>query len=230
MSPAEVIELFRLEVVDVETPYLWTDVEVYDYLDDAQTMLCRLTQGIRDSSSAAAQIALTAHQKMATVHAAVKRIHGARLASTGVPLDVYNHDDIYLKQATLKSSPFSIQELTLEGDVKALITDVEDGKVQVVRIPAANDTVLLTIDRLPLTRPLPALNGNAAVPFEVRAEHHRHLVKWMKHRAYSKHDADTYDEKKATSYRDEFFAYCHQVYDENERRRDKPRLIEYGGL
>lgn len=230
MTPAEVIELFRLEVVDIETPYLWTDVEVYDYLDDAQQMLCRLTQGIRDSSSVAAQIALTATEKMAPVHDAVKRIHGARLASTGVPIDVYNHDDVYLDQATMKSRPFSFQELGLQGNVKAIITDVEDGKVQVVRIPAANDTVLLTIDRLPLTKPMPALNGNVEVPFEVRAEHHRHLVKWMKKRAYAKHDADTYDEKKSQGYEMEFRAYCAQVYDENERRRDKPRLIEYGGL
>jgi hypothetical protein len=240
MNVAKLVSLFRADVGDTAEPHLWSDEEVLSYLVASQVDLARNTGGIRDSSSSAAQIQISQGEPLATLHASVLKIHGARLASTGRPISVLSYADVYMNQATQRSLPFSFSTIESQGDVKAIITDMDDGKVKVIQIPAADDTVLLIVDRMPLKDPVPAVAANptatppvvavAEVPLEVRAEHHIHLIKGMKGYAYAKQDADSFNPVKSAQFAAEFAAYCAQVQDEKERRADKPRLIAYGGL
>ena len=43
MDSTALHDLFRSEVRDEATPYLWSDAEIYSYIDDAQKMFCLLT-------------------------------------------------------------------------------------------------------------------------------------------------------------------------------------------
>ena len=56
MDSTALHDLFRSEVRDEATPYLWSDAEIYSYIDDAQKMFCRLQGGIADASSAITRI------------------------------------------------------------------------------------------------------------------------------------------------------------------------------
>ena len=60
MDSTTLHDLFRSEVRDEATPYLWSDVEVYSFIDDAQKMFCRLQGGIADASSAITHINVVA--------------------------------------------------------------------------------------------------------------------------------------------------------------------------
>jgi hypothetical protein len=56
MTPAELLSLFRKEVVDTAEPYLWSDEEFYHYVNEAQDLHLRLIGGIADRRSAMTKI------------------------------------------------------------------------------------------------------------------------------------------------------------------------------
>ena len=113
----------------------------------------------------------------------------------------------------------------LDGPVTAAIIGMEEEKLRLIRIPVADDTLALLVERLPVQSfdALPA-------EFEVRSEHHLALLKWMKHLAYGKQDAETFDKNKSREMGEAFGAYCERAVDEKQRRNHKPRLVTYGGL
>ena len=46
MNSTELLGTFREEMNDLQTPYLWSDALLYRYINDAQEMFCRRTEGI----------------------------------------------------------------------------------------------------------------------------------------------------------------------------------------
>ena len=53
MNSSDALEVFREEMNDEATPYLWSDGLVFRYLDQAQKNFCRWTEGIEDSTTTA---------------------------------------------------------------------------------------------------------------------------------------------------------------------------------
>lgn len=226
MTPLHLYARFRSDVVDVVEPFLWSADEVYGYMDDAQGMLCRLTDGIRDSSSEAAQAQVSAGEPWVEIHPAVLRIRSISLASTGKDIRLLSYGDV--AGADKMNYPFpATNEMNLTGNVLVAIVDMEDGKLRLVRIPAADDTLNLIVERLPLCE---ISKRNVPDRFEVRQEHHLHLLLWMKHLAYAKQDAETFNEAKSREFQAAFVAYCDQAKLEKARRNQTPRLMAYGGL
>ena len=74
-----------------------------------------------------------------------------------------------------------------------------DTSVEFDCIPDTSYTVNLEVYRLPMV----PMSSDDDIP-EINAMHHRHLVKWAKHRAYAKRDADTYNEGLSEKYLTEF--------------------------
>lgn len=107
---------------------------------------------------------------------------------------------------------------------------MEEGKLRLIRIPVANDTLNLVVERLPLVSLAVARPAALPAEFEVRSEHHLAMLMWMKHLAYSKQDAETFDKARAAEEEQKFTAYCAKALDEKKARNHKPRLIRYGGL
>lgn len=224
MTPSDLVDRFRLDVVDVQGRQLWTDDEVWGYLDDAQTWFCRLTGGLRDATSAATRIDFLANDTFVDIDPSIQLIRSARLASTGKSLVVFSHEDVVGMQGTTEPFPFTPHEMDLTGPVVAVIIGMEEGKLRLIRIPTAADTINMVIERLP------AEITEESNEFEIRREHHLSLLLWMKHLAYAKQDADTFDKDKSEKMKAAFVAYCDTALTEKNRRNSKPRLIAYGGL
>ena len=108
--------------------------------------------------------------------------------------------------------------------VKALVIGQEAHKARV--FPKSNETIsiYLSVFRLPLV----AITDAGDQAFEVDEEHHRHLMLWMKHLAYSKQDAETFDRTKAEEFEERFNAYSAQVKEEERRKAFKVRAVAYG--
>jgi hypothetical protein len=127
-------------------------------------------------------------------------------------------------QGTIDPFPFKPPEWDLTGDVTQVILGMEDDKLRLVRIPTVDDTINMVIERLPVEI------TEDSQEFEVRREHHLALLLWMKHLAYAKQDAETFDKEKSDKMAAAFTGYCDQALTEKKRRESKPRLIAYGGL
>jgi len=223
MTPADLYLRFRQEIFDTVEPYLWNPTEVWGYMDDAQTMFCRLTGGLRDASSEAAQVTITTGEVFGDLHESVQLIRHAELDSDKTPVRIYSYDEIYGTNGN-PGAAISSSTLNADGPIRGAILGMEDGKLRWTSVPTADDILNMVIERLPLTSP----TEDGA--FEIRSEHHLHLLMWMKHLAYDKDDTETNNQAKSREFEAKFIAYCHEAKLEKERRNHKPRLIMYGGI
>lgn len=308
MLPSALVVRFRLDVDDDQQPYLWSDDEVWGYLNDAHAKWARDIGGIRDASTVAVtQYAVAPGDEWITLHPSILKIRSARSSARGTTLSVLSVEDYFHTQNQLiRDFPVSTADFGWTGPIKSLITGMEDDRLRLVNIPTEADTILLVVERLPintLATPAPtaspaAVTGIARVgsyavvtttdphglvgtstviisgadqseyngtfsaeviglqnfriavdpeavtpatgtitwapateyPFEgVREEDQLDLLWWMKHLAYSKQDADTFDKEKAEAAEATHIRRVAKAKEAKERRQYTPRLMQYGG-
>lgn len=226
MNSSDLYARFRSDVFDVQEPYLWSDTEVYAYLDAAQKQFCRLTGGILDSSSALTQVAVMSGDPWVNIDPRILKIQKIFRASDFGPVDPVTLEDL---DRLGQEADYGFQRRyrldNMPGEVRYAITNMEANKLRLLRVPVAADTLQLTVYRLPLK----TIN-DADQKLEIAEQHHEFLLLGMKARAYRKQDAETRDDRKAGAFEGEFRLYCDQARQERERREHKPRTIGYGGI
>ena len=225
MESHELLCAFRDDAVDDVAPYLWSDPEVYRYINDAYFMFVRLTGGIPDGSSAVTQITATMDTAITAIDQSIMRIRTARNVTDNKPLKVINVQDTD-ELATEDYGILHRSDPTTIGSVRYMIIGEQEDYVRWVNIPDQDIAVQLVIERLPLipiTRPQQLLAG-------IRVEHHYHLLKWVRHLAYRKQDADSFNLVKSDQERNDFVAYCEMAKREKDTRKHKVRTTGYGGI
>lgn len=219
--------LFRKQVQDINKPYLFDDVEILQYLIDAQDRFVRELGGIRDSSTRAlTDIPVVTGAVLAKHSPYILRIRSAKLLTALRPLRIVNEGDL----ATVVVSDYgSITPMYLDdtdtGDVTAMVLGVEDNKVRWLKVPTTDDTCRMNIMRLPYPR---IKDDNGCL--EIDEQHHMALLYWMKHMAYSKQDAETYDANLAEAAKAAFLEYAENAREDKERQRYKPRVVQYNKI
>lgn len=93
MTPAELVKLFRREVDDKTAPYLWSEDDVYHYLDVAQQEFARETLYFPDSTTADVCAAtVIADEKFVDLSPLIVLIRRAKLLSQTRALKVTSLD------------------------------------------------------------------------------------------------------------------------------------------
>lgn len=216
MTSDELLAQFRVEVTDTVSPYLWSDVEAYGYLDAAQKEFCKQTDGIPDATSAFLTVPLVADSAdYLTLDSSILKIRGVTRTDTGRPVEVVNYEDMATRRWYFDGRT---------GPLQALIIGEERHKCR--PYPVTNEAVSLKllVFRLPLAK-----IEESGQDLEIDEDYHVGLLHWCKHRAYSKPDADTFNPKAAQTSRDEFLAFCAGVKVTEARKNHKPRTVAYGG-
>lgn len=225
MNTTELYEAFRSDVVDIERPYLWSDAEVYGYMDDAQIMFCRLGVGIADvTTEEVTSVPITAGEEYSPLHPSILTIRQARLSSTGREIALKNLLDAGTAGDDY-GTVFTTANEHRPGPVRGMVIGEQYDLCRWVGVPETDDIAKIAVYRLPLE----AIVGDGQ-ELEIRREHHRALLYWMKHLAYGKQDAETFDRAKASENETKFVAYCDKAKAEWERYKHKPRAIKYGGI
>ena len=229
MNATELSDYFRSQVRDEVAPYLWTDTDVLTYMNEAQKMFVRLTNGIYDVTSSICTVAVTAGQKYSTISPLILEIREAHyidpVTSYKRKLDIISLADVDKMSTSDYGISHNAADQDLPGAVDAMLTGEERGKVRWINVPVENATVQLKIARMPLT----SLTESQLV-LEVPEDHHIYLIEWMKHLAYNKQDGDAFNPKTSTESEMRFRAYCDFVWKEWERYRHTHRTIAYGGI
>lgn len=233
MKIQDVIDLFRKQVADVNKPLLWDDTEVMQYLVDAQDMYVRLTGGIADGSTIAiTQVGVVTGQPFSKHSPYIVRIRSGRLLTAKRALKFASEADLaqigVVQNSTLLDYGFikpPYLDDTDTGEVVAGVLGVQKNNIRWYKVPIADDTCQLNVYRLPYPRIVDETSC-----FEIDEQHHINLLYWMKHRAYSKEDSETYDKAIADSNEARFRRYCEDAAQEEERQRYKPRVVQYGGI
>ena len=216
MDSTELRDQFRADVVDQVEPFLWSDDEVFSYMDDAQKMFCRLTGGLGDATSALTTITYNTATDWVATSPLILKIRDAFRAVDGRPIAVINYEDL------------ASSGLRFDGRIdvpRALIIGMEADKARLYPFPSVGDSIRLVVDRLPL-KPI----TDADQKIEIAAQHKTGLSLWMKARAYDKQDAETFDRNKAEKFDQKFRDYCAAAKLEKDRAKHKTRIVGYGGI
>jgi hypothetical protein len=199
--------------MDEEKPYLWSDDEIWTYMNEAQMRFCRDAEGISDfTTPEVVNIPVTTGEVTAKSHCSILNFRLALLASTGCKLDIINYTDVQ-------------SWATNSGRVSSIIIGMQEGKVRWNATPIADDEVNLIVFRLPLSE----ITGPDQ-EIEIDKKHHVGLVHWMKHLAYLKDDTEVFDKDASEKAKGMFAQYCEKVSSEQRRYRQKPRAVFYGGI
>lgn len=212
MNTTELLAQFRIEVVDYEPPYLWSDALIYTYIDEAQKRFCRLTEGIEDARSYTLNI--TVGQSWYAIDPAILKIRSAHDSATGREIPIV---------ATEKMTSMGLWFDGGTGPLKVLISGLEKGSLRAMPVPNVASTVELRTFRLPAD----VAEGD---DFEIDAQHVLNLLHWVKYRAYSVQDADAGDKVRADLNRREFETYCARARSEQGRLRRPTSTVVYGGI
>lgn len=219
MNSQELLRLFRSDVSDEAAPPLWSDVDIYSYIDDAQKQFCRLTGGIPDASTAeVTEVVAIVAAPTVELHESILKIRAAYRTSDGREVEIVNYEDMPAKGLRFDGS---------DGPVRRLVIGMDENVARWLPIPDAQETVQLVVDRLPLCE---VTASKAPQKLEVSHKHHHGLMHWMKARAYGKQDAETYNKVKSVEFEAKFRQYCADAKQEKDRKKHKTRVVQYGGL
>ena len=219
MIAGELIALFRNAVMDTAVPYLWSQDEAFVYLNDAYTMLVRFMGGVSDSANPiTSAITYSAGTTSVGLHPSVLRIVRA-FNNAGIEMSVIEDTDIPLVRNTL--GKLSLLKVGTESapDVDYLVMGAEHRRALFHPIPLVGGTVKLHIRRLPINS---LLTETDTLP-DLQAEHHIHLIDWMKSMAYRKQDAETFNMEKAALAESLFLQYASQATYETSRLNRKSK-------
>ncbi len=216
MNSDALLARFRLETRDEASPPLWSDVEIYSYMDEAHMMFCRLTGGVSDASSGVTKLRGKAGQGFAALSSRILKLRAA--------FDVNNQALKILNFEDLEASPSFGSEIYDQrtGPVTALVVGMEPNKVRLIPVPVADTTFNMIVYRMPLDD-----ISQAGQDFEIDDQHHLSLLFWMQHLAHLKTDAETYDRGRSDQYKADFEAYCMQAKQEKGQREHKHRLMQF---
>lgn len=228
LTSDQLLAKFREDMVDNGEETLWSDDEIYLYIDAAQKEFCRRTYGISDSTTdEICRLEVGEDTEYISIDPRILAIRGARLTD-GTRVELLSYQNIE-GQSTFPPDYGIVRGLTLDDRtgpvVKALVTDMEQDKVRLVPISSEDQTILLSVYRLPLYD----INATNQI-LEIHEQHQLYLLYWVKHLALLKQDAETFDKNKSAEMRDAFLAYCDQAKRDRERREHKPRVVAYGGI
>lgn len=226
MTPSELLALFRREVDDLVEPYLWSDEDVYTYLNDAQDVFVRLIGGIADRRSTMTKVSYKTGDQFKKYDERILRIKGAFDEQNNI-LTVRNLDNF---ESVYMEDDYGLRvnaglEDGRTGNIRYLITDVESNEFQFYPLPDHDGYIRLYVYR----RPLEDITG-AGSELEIPSYHHLNLLNWVKYRAYMKQDVESFDGTKATEFRAAFVDWVTQARKEKAGREDRKRIVQYGGI
>ncbi len=159
---------FRDEMADQELPYLWSDAAIYRYIDDAQKMFCRFTEGIEDARTYS--LSVVPGTIWYTLPTPILKVREATRVDTGreVPL-------VAVEKARVEGVIFD----GATGPLKFLVSGFEKDALRAWPVPDEAVSVTLSVFRLPLVR-----IEEADQDLEVDDQHEAGLMLWVRFRQY----------------------------------------------
>jgi len=214
MTFSEIIALDRGLLDDEILPYKWKDAELVACANQTINELCEKARIIIDSTTPAiCNVPLLAGTAKYAKDSRIIEILRGRMVTydckitrrTGSFMDNYSSG---WDSATAST-----------GTPRNFLEDLDTGYFTLTPAPDANDTLWLTVVRLPLDQMTLADLTNGASP-EIHFKHHYALSDGILARAYLKQDAETYDPKKSARHMQIWLNYVNQVMLDEINRND----------
>lgn len=207
---------FRTITQDKVEPYLFADASVWQWLDDAQAEAAIRGRLLLESENdSVCRIDVDAGASVYQLHAALYEISHCAFRFPGStrrePVKLTSTEELDRTVTDWRD---------LSGTPKYAIQG--DESLRLVPRPDADGELLLEGYRLPLK--LLAASGTAKP--EINGAHHRHLVHWALHRAFTLPDAETLDLGRADAAERAFTNYFGMRPDSDLRRSTRADEVQ----
>lgn len=220
----EMIAKFRSEMEDTVEPFLWSEDEIVDYLDEAQDEFAQLTDAIADAIT----ISYTASESEVDLPFYVTRIRDGFVTASGLILNLFNHEEW---DEYIESDDYGMRLVNKDwmsktaSEPEAVITDTESGKLRFYPIPTVDGSVTLRVYRRPIK------DLGSAGKFEITDRmKQRVFLKKAKAIAYRKHDAEAFNPQLAQELEQQFEQGIMELKSRVARARRRSKAVAYGGL
>ena len=207
MNLEQLIEQFRIDADDMQSPPLWESEWIAAWLTEAQDEAAIRGRLLMDDyTTALTQIPVTAGVSSYALHPKLYEIAVMDfIPEVGYVQPVYltSREKLDRDRNGWRNEPAGVPCSAIQTDTR----------LRLVPVPSVNGTLRLEAYRLPLK----ALVNDNDKP-EIHEAHHRHLVHWALYRAFSKPDADGRDPGRAAAAEAAFTAYFGRLPDADLRR------------
>ena len=193
MILTEILDESRNRLGDKRKPYLWSDGELVGYLNEATNEVTQKKRLIRDSKTVPiCQIAVMAADALPDylLDTRITEIISAKMRSQVIPLRRTNKADMDSWYPNWRNAPSGTPSWRF-------MTDYSEGYLTIFPQSAANDTIDLTVYRLPLIQMSTARPNDSP---EIYFQAHARLINGILSRAYLKEDSETLDPQKAATH------------------------------
>lgn len=222
--PSDFLALVRRELADTVEPYLWSDADLYQYMNEAEAEFARDTKCILDSETYT-DIPYTLNSGWINYDPEIIDIKRA-VSGSGHVLQVMTEEEfsdlMYVDDYGQRSKGRWEDET---GTPSHLLLNLSTDEIRMYPIPTVADTLDMYVWREPLN----ILDGDS-VGFEIPKRFIYMLMYKMKAMAYSKQDFETFDGDKRTDNLLLWNDAKDQAQSRIKRRQRKPRSIKYGGI
>lgn len=207
MNLEQLIQQFRVDADDLVQPYLWPDDWVAPWLTEAVSEAAVRGRLIYEAANAAvSQIAVSASAATHELHKSLFELVHLRFQATGAATS--SALSIKAREELDRIRPGWRDET---GTPRYAVQD--DTRITLVPRPEVAGTLHVEGYRVPL-KPL----ANDTDKPEIHEAHHRHLVHWALHRAFTKPDSETIDPTRAATAEAAFTRYFGPSPDADLRR------------
>ena len=186
MNLEQLIQQFRIDADDMQSPPLWESEWIAAWLTEAQDEAAIRGRLLMDDyTTALTQIPVTAGVSSYALHPKLYEIAVIDFVpEVGYVQPVYltSREKLDRDRNGWRNEPAGVPCSAIQTDTR----------LRLVPVPSVNGTLRLEAYRLPLK----ALVNDNDKP-EIHEAHHRHLVYWALHRAFSKPDSETIDKDRA---------------------------------
>jgi hypothetical protein len=207
MNLEQLIQQFRVDSDDMQSPPLWESEWIAAWLTEAQDEAAIRGRLLMDDyTPALTQIPVTAGVSSYALHPKLYEIAVMDfIPEVGYVQPVYltSREKLDRDRNGWRNEPAGVPCSAIQTDTR----------LRLVPVPSVNGTLRLEAYRLPL-KPL----ANDTDKPEIHEAHHRHLVHWALHRAFSKPDSETIDPQRAAAAEDAFARYFGPRPDADLRR------------
>ena len=207
MDLEQLIQQFRVDADDLVQPYLWPDDWVAPWLTEAVSEAAVRGRLLYEAANAAVcQIAVAASAATHELHKSLFELVHLRFQATGAATSSVL--SIKAREELDRIRPGWRDET---GTPRYAVQD--DTRITLVPRPEVAGTLHVEGYRVPL-KPL----ANDTDKPEIHEAHHRHLVHWALHRAFTKPDSETIDPQRAAAAEAAFTRYFGPSPDADLRR------------
>lgn len=212
MNRQQLIDTFRRRAFDLARPYLWSNDELQEFLDDAHNEAAERASLLRDSTTdEICVIPIIAGTAGYDLDYRILSVERAKLDSQTRPMVITSTEELDLDHPGWESHTGSVMKVAIDAQGSGW-------RATLFGVPGADDTLRLHVFRLPMV----SIVGDADEP-EIHPRLHVSLVDWMMYRAYSKKDAETQDDAKAAEFEAIFTSAFGRRIDSNVRRKQQDR-------